>query len=463
MNALVKIISGHWRFLVFSWLVLFLSFAFDLFGAVPVPSFVGNFKDSEALVTNHIVCKGDLYAGQLLERKHFDGGNVAPACDVELLKPYSSQFGLQARAYGLGYAALTSIVAMRVDIYVGFMQLLTALVSALCFALLALWVRRRFGRWPAVSFVLLVAISPMLVSFARNLYWALPLMVLPLVFALFGYDRLVRRSAGNWRRQVLFWSGLGVLLYLRYLCGYEYLTTLTIMVAAVVIYYLYLADGLQRVKRYAGQLTLVLVVSVLAFGAALGTHVLALRAPAGSASAAIKVIRARAAERTADSEKYLIYAYQGLRANSPDAYAITNNYLNLERRTEEPTQLGATGVSFLNYSMLPVIGLPIVLSQPFGLYVQSLAAFVLLLALLFVRRRQWLKQADIRQVEALFLAAAIGFVGYLSWMVLARPHSLAHAHINGVLLYLPFALFGFIIIGLYVRQWTASVAKKLRR
>jgi hypothetical protein len=54
-------------------------------------------------------------------------------------------------------------------------------------------------------------------------------------------------------------------------------------------------------------------------------------------------------------------------------------------------------------------------------------------------------------------------VGYLSWLILARSHSLVHAHINGILLYLPFALFGYIIIGLYLQTLSGRVWKKIKK
>jgi len=106
----------------------------------------------------------------------------------------------------------------------------------------------------------------MIVGFARNLYWALPLLLLPIVYVLYGFP-----SAKNNKGKLLFWALLAVLLYIRFLCGYEYITTITFMVAALVAYHLYMQKS--TVGTYIRQMTIVGIVAVMSFAAALGTHI----------------------------------------------------------------------------------------------------------------------------------------------------------------------------------------------
>ncbi len=448
-------VKKHRLFFAVSTLALFFSFAFNAFGAMTVPSFLMNFKDSEALVVNQIRCKGQPFSSQMLEIKKITTSNTQERCDQSQLKPYSSQYGLQGKVYTLGYRVVAKVANIEVGTYVAAAQLFTALASAACFGLLTLWVRARHGLGAGIVLAVLLAVSPMLVGFGRNLYWVLPFMVLPFIYTLYAYDRSARLS-----RQLLFWAGLAVLLYLRYLCGYEYITTITIMVAAAVLYHLYMLKSTKRV--YAKQVAIVFSVSIVSFVAAVGTHIYSLASYAGSTGQAVAVIKQRALERTTRSGEYLAYPVSGLKSNLPDHYAIANSYIDFESHIRKPSQSWSSLASLMNYVFMPLIGVPVALSQPFATYSQSLAVFVITLSLLYIGRRKWVTAERARAVNGLFLGAAVGFLGYLSWLVLARSHSLVHGHINGILLYLPFAFFAYTLIGAYLSSRVRLLRKKLR-
>lgn len=450
---MLKDLKKHRRFFLIAAGVLFLSFSLNIFGAVKTDDFLHNYKDSEALVANQIACKGKAQDGQLLVRSDPAATSADYSCNQKKLRPYSSQYGLQGRVYTQGYEIVSSVVSIPPRAYVAIAQLSTALVSALCLAALALWARSRFGRIPAVTFVIMVAISPMIVGFSRNLYWTLPLLFLPFIYALYAYGPDAARP-----KKTLFWSVLGVLLYLRYLTGYEFITTITIMVAAAIGYHLFVQKNSK--KTYVKEIALVAGVSILGFAAALGTHLVSLQETTGSMGKAAEVIKARALERTTNAEDYLPYAYSGFQLTSTDLYRISDSYVGLESRAQGSSQMWASIVSFVNYALLPVVNIPVALNQPFGAIIQSVGVFSLLLAILFIMRMRLLPKHLIHTVNALFLGALIGLAGYLSWLLLARSHSIVHAHINGILVYMPFALFGFMLIGIYLQAAIARVKQK---
>lgn len=443
---MVEDLKKHKLFFAAITLALFLSFAFNFFGAVTTDSFILNFKDSEALVTNQIVCKGEVFNDQMVAQKgDYGSSGLISRCESKELVPYSSQFGLQGKLYTAGFNLLSNFVHISAVTYVTIVQLATAMGSAVVFGLLALWVRSRFGLIPASVFGLLVAMSPMVVGFSRNLYWTLPLLVLPLVFALYYY-----RLKSTKKRMLLFWLILGILLYLRYLCGYEYITTLTIMIVAAISYYLYI--GGSKTKVYIQQSIIVGVVSFLAFGAALVTHVGALNAYTGSTGKSVSIITQRAADRTSNADQYLKYPYENLKGLASDYYKVTDTYVHYDKQMESNSKPLATLVALSNYMLLPVIHLPISFAASFSLYAQSMGMFVVLLALLYVMRKKWIPKRLSTQIRALYLAFAIGLLGYFSWLMLGYSHSLVHAHINGILMYLPFALFGYVIIGIFIES-----------
>lgn len=455
-KMLRKDFRAHRKFFFISTLILFLSFSFNLFGAVSTEAFLRNFKDSESLITNQIICRGQPYAGQLLEAKDATKGNVQTKCDPTGLKPYSSQYGLQGKVYTAGYIIATKVTHMRPLIYVALAQLLTALASAACLALIALWARARFGRIPAITLVLLVSISPMIVGFARNLYWALPLLLLPIVYVLYGFP-----SAKNNKGKLLFWALLAVLLYIRFLCGYEYITTITFMVAALVAYHLYMQKS--TVGTYIRQMTIVGIVAVMSFAAALGTHIVSLNGYTGSTKQSITIIKQRAIERTTNSKDYLSYPYKGLKFTLGDFYSTADSYFMLDNQSDDQSEVISTLVSYVNYALLPVVTSPVTLNQPFGSYIESLTMFVGILGGLFYTRHKWCKEIAIRDLNAMYLAALIGLAGYISWLVLAHSHSLVHPHINGILMYLPFALFGYLIVGVFIQSMTRKVILRYKR
>ena len=445
---MIQEVFKHKLFLGLATLFLFLSFAFNAFGTISTEGFLSNYKDSEALVVNQIVCNGQPYGNQLLSVsansiKLDNSKQITDDCSEKSVIPYSSQFGLQGKFNTAMYEVVGKPLHLTTSTYVVILQISTAFLSAILFALLGLWALLQLGKIPSLILIMFVALSPMIVGFSHNLYWALPLLIAPLVYTLFLY-----RTNLTKRRAILFFLGLGILLYIRYLCGYEYITTITIMVVAAVIYWLVV--GRVKSKVFIQQSVLILAVSVIAFGLSLITHVAALNTYTNSTSKSLNIIKQRAEERTINADKYTQYPYMNLKNLANDHYEITNGYFNYEKRMEGGSVLWATFVAISTYLLLPVVHLPITFVNSFGEYIQSMLFVGVILLLLYLYRSKWVERKQLLRVTALFAATAVGFIGYLSWLVLAYSHSLVHAHINGILMYLPTALFGFMIIGLYI-------------
>ena len=426
-------------FIVGATSVLWLSFSFNIFGAMSNDAFMANFKDSESLTVSAVTCEGRYFDGQLMFN-NLAGTDRKYECDLTQLTPYSSQFGLQGRLYTGGYIVLHSLFGMPVAYYIFFAQLVTALLSALCFAVFAVWVRKRYGMVSAVVVIIGTALAPMVVGFARNLYWALPLMVAPFLYVLMFYKSMHAKQL----HPVIFWGGLFVLLYLRLLCGYEYVTSFAIAVFAGMVPYLY--ESKSRVLTYGKQALITICIALLAFGAALTTHVVSLAHSTGSIFSAMNIVKTRALERTVKGSEYTQYAIQGLKTNMPVVYSIANSYVHLDEKQQ--SMKWAIVASALNYLFMPIVLIPLQFTQPVGVFAQSFIVNVLLLTIIFVYRKRLFEKKRLQTIEGLSLGALVGLGAYMSWLVLASSHSLVHAHINGILMYLPYALFAFTIMGI---------------
>lgn len=447
-------IQENKRFFFTSVAVLFVSFAFNAFSAMDTASFVSNYKDSEALVVNQINCSGDLYADQMLEQINPQTPLKFPnSCSTSALRAYSSQFGLQGKLDTFLYTSIMRPMHVSAGVFVVLLELGTALISALVLALLVLWVRRTFGKIPAVTTGILIALSPMLIGFSRNLYWALPLLIAPIVYVLYFYKLKAPR-----KEMIIFWTGLFVLLYLRYLCGYEYITTITVMIVATAGYTLALAGV--RVKKFVREAILIGLVSAVAFGAALVTHIAALNVSTGSTEKSVSIIKQRAQERTLNAGKYVDYPYANLEFLASDHYKVTDTYVHYDKLKATGSRVWATLVALSTYLLLPVVHLPIIVPGSFSIYLQSTTMFTIVLFILYVKREKWVAKEYRARVRALFVAASLGLIGYLTWLIFGYSHALVHAHINGILIYLPYALFGFMIIGIYVEYLINRFIKK---
>jgi hypothetical protein len=267
-------------------------------------------------------------------------------------------------------------------------------------------------------------------------------MIAPIVYILYFYQaKFTKRNA------VIFGSGLTFLLYLHFLCGYEYVTTFAIMVVAVALAKLVIDK--HNLKKNLFSLSLIGASPIIAMMLAFSTHILALSQQTGSIAKSVEVVKNRAEDRTVHAEYYTQYAYVSLNFVANDFYGASNEYLKYDRLKDSNSIPIAIIVAYAAHLLLPVVNTPF-LSGVFASYAHSFAAFLGILLLLYVYRKKWVSKRRSQEVKGLYVGLIVGLAGYFSWLVFAYSHSLVHAHINGILMYLPTALFGFMILGLYI-------------
>lgn len=435
------IASKRLLFFLISICILFFSFAFNGFGTLTKDFFLYNYKDSESLVVNQISCGGQLFGGQLIDT--INGyKELSYTCDATRLIAYSSQYGVQGKFYLLSYKVFQKTVDSSIRFFVAVAQLGTALLSAVVLSLFGLWVLQQFNTRIALITVLLMALSPMLVGFSRNLYWAMPLLFLPLIYTLFLFEKL----SSTPKKKIVFLLGLLIIFYLKYLSGYEYITTITIMACSAVAYYLYIKKA--SIVEHCTSYALVMAVSLMAFTAALGTHIHSLNSQTGSYRESANTVFARAIERSVGTDKYLQYSYDGMKNMENGVYVIADSYVNFDSIKYSKSKLLASFISIVSYLLLPVINIPLTINQPFATYSQSLLTLTIILITIFIKRKAIFPKKDTRKIGALYIATIFGFIGYASWIIAAHSHSLVHLHINGILMYMPMALFSFVIISM---------------
>jgi putative uncharacterized protein (fragment) len=435
------------------WGVLFLSFFGNIFGVGLWREWFDGFqRDSSAIVEKTARCKEKSgYSGPLIVAKNEDYNSVMTTggCDASLLKPYASQYGLQARII----TALAPNDSAKLPVYFKKVNVVLSAVMAALMALVALRVRKLFGFVVAAVFATLVAFSPWIVGYAQNMYWIEPLMFAPFAFAFLSYS-YCKSSKKMW----LFYLGETILLFLKLLGGYEYISTIAISVFVPIIFF-ELVNNKQKVISPWKHAVMTCIVVVVAFVGAYATNFMALSDYYHSSDIARKMINERASERGLSGiRKMRAHAVGNLKMLLPESYKFANRFINMEELAKDK---GSTyqylAINAGNYVLLPALSLPLSLKGMVGEIVQSVLVWVLVgyLVLFYLKRRH----PSFKYYRSFLWSLHISLAGALSWLILMPGHALPHAHINGIVFYMPLLLFVYMVVGLYI----GNIVKKRRK
>lgn len=320
-------------------------------------------------------------------------GEVYPAVSYV---PYVSQYGLQGRVF----------VFLSRFIGVENMHLLCCLALALVFSAITFLIAQRYGPLLAGVFYLTFLLAPKVTNFARNLYWVEFTWFIPMAVGLFFLWK--KENAGG---RLLSYAAAFAALFIKSLCGYEYLST--IMVALVMFPLAELAVALiGRQKKEAARLfwgTFALgIMALLGFAAALLVHAW-YRGGGDLWTGVLNIYRQDVLRRTVGSYPL---GFGGESQTSVDVSAW--QVLCMYFRVSQQLVTGIDGNLF-----------PFICLTPLAIfYLDHRAGRLDLLPL------------------CLYL---LSFFAAVSWFVLAKEHSYIHETLNLVLWY-----FGYVQVCLYV-------------
>lgn len=452
---MVSIMERKKSILFFSvvWVVLFLSFFGNVFGVGLWHEWFDGFqRDSSAIIEKTARCKEKSgYSGPLIVTKNEDYNSVMMAedCDASLLKPYASQYGLQARII----TALAPKDNAKLPSYFKKVNVVLSVVMAALMALVALRVRKLFGLVAAVVFATLIAFSPWIVGYAQNMYWIEPLMFAPFVFAFLCYS-YCKLSKKLW----LFYLGETILLFLKLLSGYEYISTIAVSVLVPIIFF-ELIDNKQKIIKLWKHAVMTCIVVVVAFAGAYATNFMALSDYYHSSDTALKMINERASERGLSGiRKMRAHAIGNLKTLLPESYTFADRFINMdELANDKGSTYQYLAINAVNYILLPALSLPLSIKGVFGDIIQSVFVWILVgyLLLFYLKRRHQLS----KYYHSFLWALHASLAGALSWLLLMPGHALPHAHINGIVFYMPLLLFVYMVVGLYI----GNIVKKRRK
>ena len=407
--------------LIVIFLMLFANIRFNVLHTVSQNKFLVYQADSQALAEQKILevdsegridaARGFLVKSAEMEKLRLSGKFPEGAPPDGAI--YRSQFGLQGFVGSLLARILPVSPAQVVHVYESLMAAGTAGVLVL---LLAGLMRSR-GMLVTVVATLPFLFNPILVSVGRNLYWALPLIMLPLVVVWRIYEA---HGIQGSRLHVGIFAVAG-LVFLKCLCGYEYITCLC-LAPAVALTVVWAAYDFENTGRFIRHAAILFLAACIGFAAAMIFHFVFVWWAVGDFQAAIDSILARATQHIAATGS------QG----APIKY-----------------QHGIIGLvlMIIKYLTLPGIFLGAEVSVGDGSYNLISASFVgmfLFVIFLSVTRMKSLSEWRLWAGPALVVTA--GLLASISWLIAARGHSLNHFHLNSMaflplILSFPLALF----------------------
>jgi len=255
-------------------IVSFLSFQFNLFRVTSQENFKTFQVDSEALILDGIVHHRLIHreSGLGLYRRPFAPGHSDVDDSVYLsdraqmdrsqetreFVPYRSQFGLQYYFYNYLYTTCHFSVQQ--------LEAVTSLLMSFIVAAFFIALRRIVPNSAALGFCLTIALCPWTVWFARNLFWVEATWFLPCLVSLLLGNRRPTTSNQFTLTSLLFLATL-----IKFLCGYDFLTTICLAGLAPLAYYE--ARNGASMRKTVRQLGTASLAMFLAFICAIGLHV----------------------------------------------------------------------------------------------------------------------------------------------------------------------------------------------
>lgn len=286
---------------------------------------------------------------------------------------------VSATAFGLGMDGTAVITGLR---------LLSAALTALVATWIVLSVSRMYGTPAAIGTCLAFGASSYLIAMAGNLYWFPATLLLPAAFA--AHELAGGRSLISLR----FILGITLLLILRFLSGFEFLTN--VMLSVVVVWLAAPRTIQGGVKRIALEGLVGIATFCVSIALAIGLHIALITPVLGNPNLAWENFLERVLYRTVDVGQEMSEAMK--LSLQVDRMKIVMTYLI------EPKVF--YGVSFFEFIMLAM-------------------------AMICIGRIAG------RQVTKATLLVVIAVLASLSWHILAKGHSEIHASINHVLASLP--------------------------
>ena len=325
---------------------------------------------------------------------------------------YDGQIGGQ----GITFSFLNKISPFKNSVNLKLFWLITSLSLAVLFSVFCYWVNKSYGLIVALVTFTLILTSPWLTIFGRNLYWVFSSFYLPFIIllVLFYYESVKKKTVSL---KKLFAYSLLLIVIKLYLSGFELVTTFLVMTSIPLFYYAILDKW--KLSFFIKRLITVVVSAITAIAAYVIAFSYQLSLIKGSFQEGIKHMLYSFLKRTNGNSSDFPEAFKAsLEAN---LIQVLGPYFNTRI-----IELGFIKINFLSFFLLIMV-------ISFLIYYSNS-----LIPTIIINRAKYM---------TLMYTTWISFLAPMSWFVIFKAHSYIHLGYNDISWYMPFCLFGFILIG----------------
>lgn len=310
---------------------------------------------------------------------------------------YDSQTGGQ----GMLYSLFNNLSPYDLTTNISILQTITLFINSVIFAIFIGWCRRNFGYVPSFIVFLGILLSSWIWLFSNSLWWCLWAFYLPFLTLLLGLEKNINKEK------------LYLLVYFAFIIkcffnGFEYITTTILAGYSPIIFYF-----LKERKSFP---------EFLVFSIKTGTMML------------LAVLT---------EMSLLIYQLTLLKGSFKEAFH--HILFSYETRTADVAVTGKTAELVDN--MYLQILLKYLAGDAFSWFPTKIP-FIVLIIIIFLAGILLLKKQ-----KALVITTFASILAPLSWYLLFVQHSNIHYHLNYIIWYLPFLLYGFLCVGVFFNSF----------
>lgn len=368
----------------------------------------GNIENMKQFSSQRI--QAQMYDDYINNRKLTDGHS-----DV-----YKTQPSMMANVY----SALNLILPFSNEYKLLFFRLINLALTTLAFILIICWVRRNFGLAIGVFTFILLLLSSWPMRFSHNLWWALWSFYIPFITMLLVLEKKQSNPEKFSGSKVLIY--LFVAMFVKFLfTGAEFITSTAVMAICPILYY-----SLIEKRNKKETLLLFIKSSAVAIAAIfLGFLflIIQIKLYEGSWQAGVDHIIFSFTKRAVGSDWM----------DGHSTWSILKIYL--------------TESSIFLWKFAPSVQIS------FGMVIAIIGAFCVVVFLL----NKSLESTEKIRNNALILITIISIAGPLSWLIIFVQHAYIHPAFDYITWYMPFCIYGFVIIGLGCQEIYKQIKSRI--
>lgn len=352
---------------------------------------------------------------------------------------YTSQLGLQGILLAGVHDLIPDTSTQNISLVAA--SIISAITAA-TFSMAVPKIYRLAGTPGIVAYWLALALSPWTLTFSYSLYWVPFTIMLPFMLML-NKGNFWHEDKGGKAFAIVFLA-----MFLKCLCGYEYITTATLFACAGYVFSC-AANGKEvKIKHLA----LIFAACIAGFLAAIILHTIQLHSI--NDSLGFNTILNRAETHTGansdDKKADILIAHLASRPGNESLISLLSSDLGNHKLLFAIT-------AFKEYFYLPAVQIAWVsISFKFFALIASLASLVWLPSL-FMKDKRSNKKQSVLSVGALLMVA-----GVFSWQILAWRHMVLHYHLNGQLFAYGIVPLAAVTVGLVISRLMESRMSDLK-